>query len=348
MRANLFTSNFKYIKVIIFILLLIPAIIFIGNEFEGASSSNIVNAHTKQRFEDFYNTPKNTIDVVFLGSSHSYCSFDPVIFDSMTGSNSFQMGTPLQHLDTSYYVFKEILNYQKPKVLVMDIYFKIIEQSFDLKQADSFFQVAKDENLKNDYINDVFSLGEKAKYFFKPIRYQQDYFAYKSKEYKDKIESKFNVHLVEKKQEGVEKYSAKGFIYCDYGIPSDKYGDANQFTGYDGRNFDIDNNQKKYLDKIIQLCEDNNIKIVFVTSPIANISMEKIKYYDKVNQKIAQYSEENNIPYIDYNIVNMNENLLKNSNFRDDSHLNYSGVVIVNKHFVNWLIDGGIFDTNWN
>ena len=75
-----------------------------------------------------------------------------------------------------------------------------------------------------------------------------------------------------------------------------------------------------------------------VTAPIANVSMEYIKNYDKIHSQLEKISEDAmSEDYIDYNIVNSEEHLLENENFRDDAHLNDSGVEIVDKHFSKWL-----------
>ena len=187
MQGNLFTSNFKknikfIIKVIIFIICLIPVITFIGIKYSSASTENIINKFNEKRFEDFYNLPPNSLDMVFLGSSHSYCTFDPEIFDKNLNINSFQMGMPLQHPDSTYYTLKEVLNYQKPKVVVMEIYWDLLQNDFELNQVKTLFQVLNNNTLKKEYIKEDFPLSEKIKYNTNIFKYQEDYFAYKGNE----------------------------------------------------------------------------------------------------------------------------------------------------------------------
>ena len=43
----------------------------------------------------------------------------------------------------------------------------------------------------------------------------------------------------------------------------------------------------------------------------------------------------NNLKYLDFNLVNASEHILKNDNFRDDAHLNDSGVKIVDKYMID-------------
>mgnify|MGYP003369178400 FL=1 len=348
MQDNLYTSSFKtnikfIIKVFIFILCLIPMTMIIGKKYSSASTENIINGFNKKRFEDFYSLPKNSLDMVFLGSSHSYCTFDPEIFDNKLNTNSFQLGMPLQHPDSTYYTLKEVLNYQKPKIVVMEVYWDLLKNGFELNQVKTLFQVLNNETLKDEYIKEDFPLSEKIKYNVNVLKYQADYFAYKGNEYNNKIKNKFNVKDKEtKKQIGTEEYRSKGYVYSDYKMLQDEYNKTNQFKNLDGKNFEFSENQKYFLEKIINLCKENNIELIFVTAPIANVSMDYIKNYNLIHDKVANFAKKHNIFYIDYNIINKQENLLTNDNFRDDAHLNHSGVEIISNHFINILKENNI------
>ena len=52
------------------------------------------------------------------------------------------------------------------------------------------------------------------------------------------------------KQEGVEKYRSKGYTYCNYNMLPDEMDKTNQFKGLDGKDWNINEIQKKYLQKI--------------------------------------------------------------------------------------------------
>ena len=209
-----------------------------------------------------------------------------------------------------------------------------------MKQANSFFEVLKNQELKDEYINKVFPINERIKYSLFPIRYQQDYFAYEANEIQNDLEEKYGVHKKALPEvEGTEYYRSRGYTYCDIIMPENEYDETNQFKGFDGEDWEFNRTQKKYIEKIIELCKNEGIELYFVTAPVANVSMEYIENYDIVHNTVAEFAKENNIPYIDYNIVNKEENLLTNENFRDDAHLNHSGVQIVDKHFAQWLMN---------
>ena len=41
----------------------------------------------------YYKIPKDSIDLLFIGSSHSYCSFNSRLFDNYLRCNSLNLGT---------------------------------------------------------------------------------------------------------------------------------------------------------------------------------------------------------------------------------------------------------------
>ncbi len=332
------------IKFLIYAICVVVLFQQMGLRYQEAASHNIINAFTQKRFEDFYALPQNSLNMVFIGSSHSYCTFDPELFDNHFAISSYQMGTPLQHLDTSYYELLEIYRTQTPDVVVLETYWDVLDDRFEMKQANSFFEVLQNEELKKEYIQKVFPLSEKIKYYLLPIRFQQDYFAYEANEISKKIEQTYGVQKKKiQYQEGEEYYRSKGYVYCNMGMLPGEYNETNQFRGLDGKNWEIDETQAGYVKKIAALCKQKGSELVMVTAPIALVSMDYIQNYDKIHQKMAALAEEVHANYIDYNVINQQIGMLTNENFRDDAHLNDSGVQIVDRHFINWLTENTSF-----
>lgn len=332
------------IKFLIYAICVVVLFQQMGLRYQEAASHNIINAFTQKRFEDFYALPQNSLNMVFIGSSHSYCTFDPELFDNHFAISSYQMGTPLQHLDTSYYELLEIYRTQTPDVVVLETYWDVLDDRFEMKQANSFFEVLQNEELKKEYIQKVFPLSEKIKYYLLPIRFQQDYFAYEANEISKKIEQTYGVQKKKiQYQEGEEYYRSKGYVYCNMGMLPGEYNETNQFRGLDGKNWEMDETQAGYVKKIAALCKQKGSELVMVTAPIALVSMDYIQNYDKIHQKMAALAEEVHANYIDYNVINQQIGMLTNENFRDDAHLNDSGVQIVDRHFINWLTENTSF-----
>lgn len=329
-------------RLFIFAILVSIILTIIGNHFEAISSQNQSLTYAKQALNTFYSDARD-VDMIFLGSSHSYCTFDPEYFDEHMRIYSYQLGTPMQHPDTGYFMLREVLygeNPKKPKKVVLELYWDMIDDPFELKQADMFLGAIRNKSLKKEYIKTVFPLNEKIKYTFKPVRYQQDAFAYYNKSITDFVdEHKLPDNKDEIVQDYKEYYKDRGFLYTDKIMPDEKLYSKNQFRNMNLKNWHIDKKQEKYIKSIARLCDMNGIKLYFVTAPIANTSMKYISKedYSNIHDTISNLADELKVPYIDYNIVNQDKRLLSNNNFCDDAHLNYSGAVIVQQNFIDWL-----------
>ncbi|MCL2351779.1 MAG: hypothetical protein FWC55_04515 [Firmicutes bacterium] len=327
----------KILSFALFAALLAAFLAFIGGRGEYAASLNKVNAWNKQRFDDFYALPPDSLDLVFIGSSHSYCTFDPLLIDGALGTFSFQMGMPLQFPDATYYTLREILNRQRPDTVVMELYWGVMSADFDMKQADTLFQVMRNDALKEDYFKNVFPAGSKIMYRLPFARFQQELLGYWNAKLTGCAERTFDVSKPGEAQAGTEYYSDRGFMHCDYVITPGKRSWANQFNGFDGAKWTFSETQKKYIGKIAELCESENMRLLFVTAPVANASMEIIKNYSAVHERVAGFAQSLGVPYLDFNAVNQKERLFTDENFRDDAHLNYSGAVIACGYMEGWI-----------
>ena len=70
----------------------------------------------------FYELEDSVVDVLFLGSSHCYCSVNPAQLWEEYGMGSFNMAISGQDLASTYYNFKEALKTQDLKVVCVDLY----------------------------------------------------------------------------------------------------------------------------------------------------------------------------------------------------------------------------------
>jgi hypothetical protein len=328
-------NKFKLMWMLLISFLYIYILSFVQQLYIHANSQNSINVWNKQRFQDFYSMSRNSIDLVFVGSSHSYCSFNPEVFDQVLGINSFQLGMPLQHPDATYYTLREVFNYQRPDLVVMELYFDMLDDSFVLAQADSLFEVMNNAELYDEFVSEVFPFNEKLKNTIPLIKYQQPFINYMNKLLEDYLTDNGIIREY-KPQQGEEYYGSKGYIYSDMVISYDEMYKDNQFRTMDLRKFDISLAQQKYLDKIIALCNIYNTKLIFITAPIAPVSLEFIDNYDDIYSTLKSYAQLNDVEYIDLN-TDVPEDMFVNHNFRDDAHLNNSGADIASNYLAEYI-----------
>lgn len=72
-------------------------------------------------WESYKALKPDSLDVVFLGSSHAFCGFDPAEIWRERGIPSFVNAGPAQMLEVSEYYLRESLRTQHPKVVVLEM-----------------------------------------------------------------------------------------------------------------------------------------------------------------------------------------------------------------------------------
>lgn len=56
-----------------------------------------------EMWKAFYEEPENSIDVIFLGSSHIYNGVNPLVFYEETGLTGFDLASSSQDIPTGYF-----------------------------------------------------------------------------------------------------------------------------------------------------------------------------------------------------------------------------------------------------
>ncbi|MCD4751786.1 MAG: hypothetical protein K8R40_01815, partial [Anaerolineaceae bacterium] len=112
------------------------------------------------RWKDFQRVEENTLNVIFLGSSHAYHSFNPEIIDDLIPIESFALGIPGDNLPITFHEVQEILRYQQPDLIAIDTFtfhishwkdgsyvYRFLNAGFDLH----FLRYSADILLRNGY-----------------------------------------------------------------------------------------------------------------------------------------------------------------------------------------------------
>ncbi|MDR1810197.1 MAG: hypothetical protein LBR34_07330 [Prevotella sp.] len=80
--------------------------------------------------------------------------------------------------------------------------------------------------------------------------------------------------------------------------------------------------QKLYLDNIVEYCLYNNVNLIFINSPVKDVSTDKLK----------NFREYKNVNYSNIQLWNYSTFSLPDSCFADAEHLNYKGAEIFSKY----------------
>lgn len=309
------TSTKKFgIKVVAFLLILVVSLIGI-NRLLVPKFYFTNNWPTTSVYTEFYKMDKNTIDVLFLGSSHGETLFYPQELYDEYGIRSYNLSCEQQNVITSYYWLKEALRFQNPKVVVLESTF-----CFPYWPWSNYYCYNSTPECTRKAIDAM-------RWSHIKVNAVRDFSTYES-EFTMESFLFNNIVYHDRWKELVEEDFLRDFM--------ENNGETKGFApltaisnNYDYKPIQDDNNAEaasmmylmdEYFEKIISLCKDNNIEFVLVTAPSITQTAENhngcelaanqfgFNYYDFNSEDL--YNE------IEYNFA------LDNS---DDGHLGLTG-----------------------
>ena len=310
---------------------------YVGRMYSYANDQNHVNLWSQQRFEDFYALPEGWLDMVFLGSSHSFTTFDPAQFEGRF--NAFQLGMPLQTPDSSFFTLLEVYRYQQPDIVVMELYWNVMRNDFEAAQVETFFRVLRSEELRRRYIEEVLPLNERVMYEVEAIRHQAAAFAFANAQIRNFVRDSelfYEEGFVEDLPQGIEYYRSLGYVYSNLVMTQTEF-ERIRRTPARELNFTIAPRQRHFLEEMIRLTQYHGSQLIFVTAPISNVSFANILDYDEIHREISGFAAYHGIPYLDFHLRNLELNLFDDDMFRDHGHLNHRGAMVAGEYFMQWL-----------
>ena len=273
---------------------------------------------TTSTYSDFYELDKNTVDVIFLGSSNAVCGFIPPELYSKYGISSYNLACEQQNLFTSYYWLKEALRFQKPKTVVLDT---------------AMLYMYDNENLATS----VEGLTRKAFDFMRWSPVKLKAVMNMSKTWESLSVKSFIFPMITY-HERWESINLHDFKLDQFGRRSlwKGYFSLTRYAGVDGfvpitkaqaieSEMDAGNGfMLAYLDLIVALCEENNIDLILTMAPSTFDDEGKYRF-------LSEYAFERGITYIDFNEKSVYEDsgLEFFTDCHDNAHCNLDGALKV-------------------
>lgn len=262
-------------------------------------------------------------DVIFIGDCEVYSNFSPMELYRQQGITAYVRGTSQQLIWQSYYILKETLKYETPKVVVFNVnamrYSEPIKEEFNRLTIDEMRWSAEKVGIIRASMTEEETF---ASYVFPILRYHSRFQHLTGEDlqylFKDK-ENTFNGYLMKKEVLPVEKLPAKR------PLPSYEFGEI----CYD------------YLEKMAQLCKDKGVELVLIKAP----SLYPY-WYEQQDAQIRSFADQWQLSYYDLT-QKIDEIGLDFSQDTYDAglHLNLSGATKLSAYFARLLVENhGIQD----
>lgn len=252
--------------------------------------------------QDMYQYPKDSIEVLFLGSSHIGINVDTQQLCEDYGMASYKLWGPTQQLWNSYHNLVEALKTQKPKVVVLET----LGITHDIEyqgHTDAVWNTMGLKWSKNKYdaVCASFPAGQRLEAFLGFFQYHN---RYKELNEKDFERFPWNFHFGKK---NVKDWNS---VYVG-DLPSTSTKEA-----------ELGAKASKYFSKIVYLCKKNQIPLLMVSMPYSIPEHERAKL--NTAKKLFEVYD---LPYLDL-ITNYEAYGIDfNSDFGDSAgHLNSRGI----------------------
>lgn len=318
----------RVLKSIIFLGILIFACLQLNNLFIRKSLSKPWDMGNK--IGGFFNESED-YKAMFFGTSHAYCSFEPLYIYEKTGMKSYVLSSQKQPLKITATYVKEALKRKNPEVIFVDIYGGIFKITEDLGVVNSYSDYLPMSLNKLKMVGTKVPRGFKATALFPLVAYHSRWDDLKDEDY----------HFDKKTYEDY----LKGYVLLkgqsqDFkkDIIKDKENFLNSVTSFDEEAYLKEN--LKSIDEIIETCQKNGAQVYFVKTPIYSYS-----YYSDNIKVFKKYLEDRGAKFIDFNEF-YHEMGLHKDDFYDPHHLNVSGAEKFNDFFIDYMKREGVFQEN--
>ncbi len=270
----------------------------------------------------YYQIPKNSIDLLFIGSSHSYCTFNSKLFDHYLKCNSLNLGTDSQSFSITYSAILEILKRQTPKVIVIEVY--PIKRDPSIPALRPHLDTMSFSINKLRLIKNSLPITKWGNHLINTFYYHSRW-------------KEFNI-LRKEEQKGYESWEGKtnnkgfdGYVWDSirYSLTYDIY--EKIYNNIPNISFDISENYLKLLESLFKICQKKGIKIIIASPPVIDdYEVLNILYNPSLKELMDKYS----IDSIDFNTGKIKYEKI---DFLDNAHLSLAGSDEVSFEMANFL-----------
>lgn len=263
---------------------------------------------------EYYAESKNH-DVIFIGDCEVYDTFVPAVLWEDYGISSYVRGSAQQLVWQSYYILEETLHYEIPKVVV----FNVLALKYNTPQKESYnrmtldgmkFSSSKLKAVKASMLEEE----EFLEYLFPLLRYHSRITMLSKEDF---------IYLFRKK-----KLTHNGYDMRVEAVPAETIPKARPLGDYS-----FGENALSYLEKITELCEENDITLILVKAPSLYPH-----WYEEWEEQVVEYAQEHDIYYI--NFLKLQEECgldYETDTYDAGLHLNLSGAEKVTGWLGNFL-----------
>ncbi len=265
---------------------------------------------------DYYEQPENTIDLLLIGSSHVGMNIDVETLWTQRGISGYSLWGSLQPFWNTYYLLKEALKTQQPRVVVLDVY--AVLMGFDYSDEARQVTNISGMHLNQNKLDAIRISAPKERWLELAIGMPIYHSRFDSLTKEDFIHYPWSEGQADRKGTGV-RYGTNACVPLE--------------VADNGESSAMLEKEEIYLRKIIEECQERRVPLVLLTTPTDGRT-ESQPYYNYV-QSIA---DEYGITYLNLNVMDNETGITQADYWTDDNHLNTKGSRKVAAYLGDYLV----------
>lgn len=250
---------------------------------------------------DIHSMKTNQYDDIFVGASHGKAAIHPEEVDAVTGRKSLNMCLGGEFPMDSYYIIKEASKKNKPKRIIYEV-----DPSYWVTEAQlgPDFLLVYDEfpwsSVKLEYFKNKMMELDFRPTLFPWYMYRQGYGTAI-----DRLKNR----------------TSQAYRSYEYSFYDNEYQTYRPDGGIDIKRSDVPKSEEapdkwkksnlnkesiEYFDKIVNLCRQQNIELIAITTPIPKEMLEKYEsHFSKAYSYFQAYFNEKKVPYYNFNDIHI-------------------------------------------
>jgi len=255
------------------------------------------------------------VDVLFLGSSHCYRTFDTAWYAEQ-GVPAFNLGSSAQSPLISYHLAPQYLEKLDPDLVVLEIYSETLRSN----SAESLLDQLANRPMDMSLFKMTAAAGGV------------------------KAWNGFLVHLLNFTDENIAtrqpKQTSSNGLYVSGGFVRRELSSGGTMA-FDEPQIPLNPKQMEYLDRLIGMVLSQGRKIVLVGQPLPRKTLATISDYQDIQAEVEIIATAHGIPFYDFNGLVDAGDLHNTELYYDYHHLNPDGVTAFNERFLEVLKSNG-------
>lgn len=254
---------------------------------------------------NFYSLPKDTVDVLVLGTSHAGMNVSTKTMWDEYGIAGYRYWGSIQPIWNTYYYLLDALKYQSPKVVLMDAHSLTFQQEYGTYPVQVKNTIAM--RLSKEKIENIWASvppEDRAFMIFGFPTYHN--------RYNQLTQEDFEYFPWDKHQEiQVLSSEVTDYIYAFSILDKDaSEGEA-----------PLGEKEEKYFRMLLEYCRDNQIHLELVASPYEISAIEQQKF-----RRVRSIAAEYGVDFTNYNDCYQEYGIDPQQDFLDPGHFNKTGM----------------------